>query len=112
MCRYRAEDGACKLLSDGSVTEYCVEGPCPDDTPTNADRIRTISDEKKRDALIAYFCRWACTGDSYIYDLGREKSAFGVGTMGFEDFAEWDESRVAELVDELLDWLQQPTEEG
>ena len=83
-----------------------------DQKPTNADRIRSMSDEGKREALIDYFSQWAGVEDSYIFDLGRVKSAFGCGTMTFEDFTEWDESRIAELVDEFLDYLRQPVGGG
>ena len=50
-CMYKdPETGWCKLHSDWSspmpVIEYCIEGPCPDEKhPTNADRIRGMSDE-------------------------------------------------------------------
>ena len=39
-------DGICKKLSDDKVTSWCVEGPCGDQRPSNADRIRAMSDEE------------------------------------------------------------------
>lgn len=77
---------------------------------TNADRIRAMSDEERRKTLIDYFSKWAGIGDSYIFDLIRVKKSFAVGTISFDDFKEWDEFRIAELVDELIEWLQQPVE--
>lgn len=46
MCYYRTDDGKCRKFTDDKYTSYCVDGPCPDDTPTNADRIRGMSDEE------------------------------------------------------------------
>lgn len=77
---------------------------------TNAELIRSMSWEEKRKALIEYFSKWADIGDSYIFDLTRVKEAFAIGTMDFDDFVEWDEERIAMLVDEFLEWLQQPAE--
>ena len=37
-------DGKCKKFSDDKVTSWCVWGPCDSQTPSNADRIRTMSD--------------------------------------------------------------------
>lgn len=58
---------------------------------------------ERREALIDYFSKWADIGDSYIFDLTRVKEAFAIGTMGLEDFQEWDEERITLLVDELLE---------
>lgn len=78
---------------------------------TIADRICSMSWEEKREALIEYFSKWADIGDSYIFDLTRVKEAFAIGTMDLDDFVEWDEERIAMLVDEFLEWLQKPVEE-
>ena len=46
-CRYKAKDGECLYEKRFPYKEYCVEGPCPHDTPiTNADRIRAMTDEE------------------------------------------------------------------
>lgn len=60
MCVYKTEDGKCKKYSDGVVTSYCVEGPCPDDTPTNNDRLNAMSVEEK--ALWLYHGQDPITG--------------------------------------------------
>lgn len=46
MCVYRTDEGICKKFSIGGVTSYCVDGPCPDEVLTNADCIRSMSDEE------------------------------------------------------------------
>lgn len=80
------------------------------DPETNLERISHMCADDMRKALIEYFSDWADIGDSYIFDLTRIKSAFAIGTMSFDDFVEWDEDRIAELVNELLAWLQSPVE--
>lgn len=44
-CVYCTEDGYCKKYSDEEVTSWCVQGPCKDEKPSNADRIRSMTDE-------------------------------------------------------------------
>ena len=57
-CIYKAEDGLCLKLTDDKVTSYCVESPCEFETPSNADRIRNMTDEE----LVELF-------DEKIWDL-------------------------------------------
>lgn len=71
----------------------------------NIDRFNALTKDGQRDMLIDYFSKWADVGDSYIFDLTRVKESFSIGTMSFDDFTEWDDDRIAELVDEFLDWL-------
>lgn len=65
------ETGWCKLHSDWSspmpVIEYCIEGPCPDEKhPTNADRIRSMSDEDLAEWLVdANMCERVCIEEDY-----------------------------------------------
>ena len=40
------ENGKCKLHSDPEYTEWCHLGPCPDETASNADLIRRMTDEQ------------------------------------------------------------------
>lgn len=40
-------------------------------------------------------------GDSYHYVLGRDKAAFGIGTMSTDDFKEYDTDDVAEIAAHL-----------
>ena len=41
-------------------------------------------------------------GDSYHYELGRDKEAFDLGTMTLGDFAEYDQNTVAEIAAHLI----------
>lgn len=45
-CVYCTEDGYCKKYSDDEVTSWCVQSPCKDEKPSNADRIRAMTDEE------------------------------------------------------------------
>ena len=38
------DKGKCKKFSDDKITSWCVLSPCASQTPTNADRIRNMSD--------------------------------------------------------------------
>lgn len=52
MCVYRTDEGVCKKFSVNGTLSYCVDGPCPDEVLTNADRIRSMSDEELADKLV------------------------------------------------------------
>ena len=54
--------------------------------------------DKLKNLLMEYFS----IGDSYSYNLTRIKSAFAVGTISLEDFEEFDESFINDIVDYLL----------
>ena len=45
-CVHYKLDGICEKYSTDGVTSYCVQGPCQDEMPSNADRIRAMSDEE------------------------------------------------------------------
>ena len=70
-------DGICKKLSDDEVTSWCVEGPCVDQRPSNADRIRAMSDEELAEFLThinptncqdcAFSHGWRCQPDRDDY---------------------------------------------
>ena len=84
-CSYFAKDGVCRKLSSDTDFQYCVMGPCPHETLSNADRIRAMSDEE-----LAEF-------------IDKCEAA------GYEDSSiAWRES--GEAMD-TLDWLQQPAKE-
>lgn len=44
-CVYH-KNGECKKHSGNGVVSYCLLGPCPDEIPSNADRIRAMNDEE------------------------------------------------------------------
>ena len=50
-CVYCTEDGHCEKYSDEKVTSWCVQGPCQDEKPSNADRIRAMTDEELAEYL-------------------------------------------------------------
>lgn len=51
-----------------------------------------------KDKLMEYF---EVGRDSYFYVLTRDKSAFDYGTMSFDDFIEFSEEQVNDIVDFL-----------
>ena len=55
-------DGMCKKFSDDKVTSWCVEGPCGDQIPSNADRIRSMTDDELKEficsSLQCKFCKF------------------------------------------------------
>lgn len=59
------EKKLCKKFSKNGFTSFCVMGPCPHETPSNADRIRSMSDEKLADFL-AY--TWATSARAWQKD--------------------------------------------
>lgn len=45
-CVYFEKNGRCRKFSDDTAVSYCVMGPCPEQTLSNADRLRAMSDEE------------------------------------------------------------------
>ena len=43
------DKGKCKKFSDDTTTSWCVEGPCGDQMPSNADKIRNMTDEELKE---------------------------------------------------------------
>lgn len=50
-CIYCTDDLHCTKYTDDNYESWCVLGPCQDETPTNADRIRSMTDEELADWL-------------------------------------------------------------
>lgn len=46
------DNGKCQKFSDDKYHSWCVEGPCTDRVPSNADRIRAMSDEGLAEWLV------------------------------------------------------------
>ena len=59
-CVFHKEDGFCEKFSDDRCKSYCVMGPCQYAIPSNADRIRGMSDEG-----LAEWLSCNSTGDGY-----------------------------------------------
>lgn len=82
-CVYYKPGGLCEKYSTDGITSYCVQGPCPDQSLSNSDRIRAMSDEElldsmKKSVANAYMCKIMRTEPMFL----------------------------------TLEWLQQPAEEG
>ena len=87
-CIYFEKDGRCRKFSDDTAVSYCVMGPCPEQTLSNADRIRAMSDEELA-KFIANPCQCAV-----------EPECDGYRECGNDS-----------CLKHLLEWLQQPAEE-
>lgn len=82
-CVYYKPGGLCEKYSTDGITSYCVQGPCPDQSLSNSDRIRAMDDEElldfmKKSVANAYMCKIMRTEPMFL----------------------------------TLEWLQQPAEEG
>ena len=66
-CVNCTEDGYCKKYSDEEVKTWCVQGPCKDERPSNADRFRAMTDEE----LAKYFS-YIADCDNCPNELDRE----------------------------------------
>ena len=59
-------DGKCKKFSDDKVTSWCVWDPCDSQTPSNADRIRSMNDEELKKFICSLlqckFCEFELWG--------------------------------------------------
>lgn len=56
-----------------------------------------------RERLIQLLSQYFDIGDSYTYNLTRDKAGFAVGTVDLDDFEEYTEDDVANLADYLLE---------
>lgn len=95
-CVYFEKNGRCRKFSDDTAVSYCVMGPCPEQKLSNADLVRTMSDEELASEMnqrsIYTICDIVCQGDcKAIATLNK--------TSG-------------EVCKEIImKWLQQPAEE-
>ena len=82
------DKGKCKKFSDDAITSWCVWNPCDSQTPSNADRIRSMTDTE--------LALWICG----VYDIEEEHGKFINGII-IPGYAPHD----------IEEWLQQPAEE-
>ena len=80
------DKGKCKKFSDDDITSWCVWNPCASQTPSNADRIRSMSDEELADLINREISYCAPTSGDCEKTSNDCKACW-------------------------LDWLQQPAEE-
>lgn len=92
-CVYFEKDGVCRKLSSDTDFQYCVMGPCPHETLSNADRIRAMSDEELAETL---------------YGLQKEVCRFMAIRLKYPV----EKLKFEENLPELIDWLKQPAEES
>lgn len=64
--------------------------------------IKDIKTDPVREKLTELLSRYFTIGDSYAYNLTRVKEGFSVGTVTLEDFVEFDDEVVADIVDYLV----------
>lgn len=51
-CIYFGKNGRGRKFSDDTAVSYCVMGPCPEQTLSNADRIRAMDDGSLLDFFV------------------------------------------------------------
>ena len=88
-------DGKCKKFSDDKVTSWCVWSPCASQTPSNADRIRSMSDEE-----LVVFLDGFSSQCIECAEHGKNESC--------PIYKEGHYCRPQEV----MEWLQQPAKEG
>lgn len=54
MCVYRTKDGKCRKYSGNGVVSFCVDGPCPDDTPRKGGLTLTVNEWRAKHKKCAY----------------------------------------------------------
>ena len=87
-------DGICKLHSGREITSWCVEAPCADQKPSNADRIRSMTDEE-----LAEVIRNGISSDACDYCEHNNGHCDGSPCRGEAE------------ADIIIKWLQQPAED-
>ena len=60
-------DGKCKKFSDDDITSWCVWNPCDSQTPSNADCIRSMTDEELYVLFREIYNAGVAYGVSYMY---------------------------------------------
>lgn len=88
-CVHCTEDGYCKKFSDEEVISWCVQGPCKDERPSNADKLRSMSDEELAEKI----------GESIDCEVCK--------TMHHSESGECPIRPHQACVDFWLDWLRQ-----
>lgn len=56
-----------------------------------------------REKLVELLAEYFNIGDSYAYNLTRVKSTFACGTVGLDDFEEFDDETVEDIASYLID---------
>lgn len=78
---YEQENGVCKKFTEDNFLSYCVEGPCPYERSSRADKIRSMTDSELADFLCEHMSCNCCPvskyedlyGEAYCPDqIGKE----------------------------------------
>lgn len=75
-CIYCTDDLHCTKYTDDNYESWCVLGPCQDEKPSNADRIRSMTDEELAELLRdtqCNSCAWQGNDCDYADDCKAEK---------------------------------------
>lgn len=95
-------DGSVDVLDD---LGYCMYRVGKDETGIIARLANQLEiyeqffSKNLKEVLMEYF---DIGNDTYTYNLTRDKSAFSVGTMKFEDFEEFTE----EIIDDIVEYIK------
>ena len=95
-------NGSIDVMDKYVFTEYTVEN---NETCVVARLVNQLYEyenfftERLKDVLMDYF---DVNNDTYAYNLTRDKKAFGVGTMTFDDFEEFSE----ETIDDIVEYIK------
>lgn len=96
-------DGSIDVMDKHGFTEYTVN---KNETGVIADLANKLYEyenffaERLKDVLMDYF---DVSSDTYTYNLTRDKSAFTEGTMSLDDFEEFDE----EVIDDIVKYIKE-----
>lgn len=90
------DNGKCRKFEEPGYVDYCVLGPCSHQTPSNADRIRAMSDGELAKFLAETYVRGSC---SRLFHTGVEPTEI--------------QKKAAEHTGghNYFNWLKQPAEE-
>lgn len=96
-CVYFEKNGRCRKFSDDTAVSYCVMGPCPEQKLSNADLVRTMSDEELA---------------GYLAEISGGTVLKMAAQLGIPLDQEKNERYIDRLKEEYLKRLQQPAEEN
>ena len=91
-------DGSIDIIDRYGFTEYTVDKYETGIVAKLANQLyeyENFFSERLKDVLMNYF---DITRDTYAYNLTRDKKAFSVGTMTFDDFEEFNEETIDDIV--------------
>lgn len=95
-------NGSIDIFDKHGFTEYTVskyETGVIADIANKLNDYETFFKERLKDVLMGYF---DINNDTYAYNLTRHKSAFEAGTMSLDDFEEFTE----EIIDDIVEYIK------